>query len=85
VYLRHWAIHSKGIPIISLDYSLTPKDRYPVQLEELLDVYLYLTSGLSEVKDLIGFIPDKIIMVGDSAGGLMILSMTMILNDLKDR
>ena len=54
-------------------------------MQELLDIYLYLTSNLPEVKNLIGFQPENIILLGDSAGAVLILSLTLILNDIRNR
>jgi acetyl esterase/lipase len=34
----------RGVPILSIDYSLSPENRYPVALQEILDVYLFLSG-----------------------------------------
>lgn len=67
---------------MSVDYSLSPEVKFPVALQEILDTYLWATSGRSEVGNFMGFIPKTIVLVGDSAGGNLIASMTMIVNDI---
>lgn len=48
--------------IMSIDYGLAPKHKYPGPVLECLKAYNYLTADL-------GVSPTKIIMSGDSAGG----------------
>lgn len=54
-------------------------------LQDLLDTFLYITSGKDEVKDLLGFHPKKIVISGDSAGGNLSLSLLQVLLDIKSR
>lgn len=42
IYLRKWSSNLSGVPIVSVDYSLSPQVKYPTALEEILEVYLYL-------------------------------------------
>ena len=42
IYLRKWSSNLHGVPIVSVDYSLSPQVKYPTALEEILEVYLYL-------------------------------------------
>lgn len=65
-----------------MDYSLGKA--YPVAHQEVLDVYLWLVSGDQSVKRQLGFQPTKIILVGDSAGGSLCLSLILMLHDVKD-
>ncbi|KAI1283187.1 Hormone-sensitive lipase [Halotydeus destructor] len=83
VYLRGWARDMPGVAIISVDHSLAPGVRFPVPSQQLLDTYLWLTSGQDGVMDMLGFHPKNVIMIGDSSGGLLMTSLTMILNDIR--
>jgi acetyl esterase/lipase len=85
MYTRHWACQMPGIPILSVDYSHAPENKFPVALQEILDVYLWLTSEehADEVKSKIGFVPDRIVLVGDSAGGNLAMAITLILSDIR--
>lgn len=69
-----------GVPILSIDYSLTVP--FEVSTQELLDVYLWVFSNGNDVKNLLGFHPDQIVLSGDSAGGLKILSLAISINEL---
>ena len=66
--------------MLSIDYSLTVP--YPIALQEILDVYLWLLSGKEEVKDMLGFHPKKIILTGDSCGAFLAISLVIVLNEL---
>ena len=44
-YLRDWTNKLGSVPILSIDYSLSPDHKYPCALQECLDLYLYITSG----------------------------------------
>lgn len=52
-------------------------------MQDCLDVYLWLTSGLLEVHNILGFNPKKVIVCGDSAGGGLTLSLALTLNDIR--
>lgn len=80
LYLRRWVSNLGSIQMLSVDYSLSVA--YPIALQEMLDVYLWLTSGSQEVVDLLGFHPQKIVLCGDSAGGMLCLILLLVLNDL---
>jgi acetyl esterase/lipase len=80
LYLRRWVSNLGNIKMLSVDYSLSVA--YPIALQEMLDVYLWLASGNSEVVQLLGFRPRKIVLCGDSAGGMLCLILLLVLNDL---
>ncbi|XP_074598630.1 hormone-sensitive lipase-like [Brevipalpus obovatus] len=82
IYLREWALRLEGMPILSVDYCLSPKHKFPEALMDCLDAYLWVISGTEEVKQRIGFHPKNIVLCGDSAGGGLILSLSLVLNDL---
>jgi acetyl esterase/lipase len=56
------------ISILSLDYSLAPKAKYPTQLNEAAQAYSYLINDL-------GLDHRNIILGGDSAGGNLALQL----------
>ncbi|RWS04716.1 hormone-sensitive lipase-like protein [Dinothrombium tinctorium] len=85
IYLRDWANKLCGTPILSIDYSLSPENKYPTALQELVDIYFALTSQSAEIKELLGFNPENIILCGDSAGGSLIIALTLVLNDVRKK
>ncbi|RWS26358.1 hormone-sensitive lipase-like isoform X2 [Leptotrombidium deliense] len=84
VYLRDWANRLQGVPILSVDYTVSPQAKFPTALQEILDVYLWLTSRRHQVKETLGFHPKHIVLVGDSAGGNLITALCMVLNDIRN-
>jgi acetyl esterase/lipase len=82
VYLREWGKRLR-VPIVCVSYRLCPEQPYPASLQDLLDAYLFLTSGSSEALAKIGFIPRNIIVTGDSAGGNMALALVLALNEIR--
>lgn len=80
MFIRKLVNQLGGIRILAIDYSLTVP--YPVPMQEILDVYLWLLSGREEVKQMLGFHPKKIILAGDSCGGFFALTLTIVLNEL---
>ena len=83
IYLRDWNFKLNGVPILSVDYSLSPGARYPVALQEVLDVYLWLVSKDMSVMKTLGFYPEKIVVCGDSAGGNLSAALSLVLNDIR--
>lgn len=86
MYTRRWARQLPGIPILSVDYVLAPENKFPVALQQLLDVYMWLTNDdcQDEVISGIGFIPDRIVLVGDSAGAQIAMALLLVLNDIRN-
>lgn len=84
VYLREWGKKLR-VPIICTSYRLSPEHPYPASLQDLLDAYLFLTSGSSESVKILGFRPKNIILTGDSAGGNLALALVLALNDIRKR
>lgn len=85
VYVTPWAKTIPGLTIINFDYSLSPENRFPTQIQELIDFYMFLRGyqiSSDKVIDLLGYFPDDIILVGDSAGAHMALMATIALNDI---
>ena len=60
--------------VATLDYRLAPTYPYPCQQNDAMDAWRYLTDQL-------GYAADHIIVVGDSAGGNLALSLGLRLRD----
>ncbi|XP_063977134.1 hormone-sensitive lipase [Diachasmimorpha longicaudata] len=63
-YLASWVV-ALDVPIISIDYSLSPEAPYPRALEELVYTYAW---ALKHANSLLGTNAKKVILIGDSAG-----------------
>jgi acetyl esterase/lipase len=61
--------------VFSLDYRVAPENPFPAALDDAVEAYQYLIH--------LGFLPNHIIVVGDSAGGGLTLAMTMKLRSMK--
>lgn len=83
-YLKTW-VAGTGVPVICPDYGKAPEKAYPSGLQDLLDVYLFLTSGCQEATNILGFEPKNVILTGDSSGGNMSLALLIALNDIRKR
>lgn len=59
--------------VFSIDYRVAPTNMYPSALDDAVEVYKYLLNN--------GYDNNKIIIVGDSAGGNLVLSLTLYLKD----
>ena len=76
LYRRNACLYSKmagNVRVMSVDYRLAPENPYPAALEDTLASYRLLLEQ--------GYSPDKIIFVGDSAGGGLSLAAAMALRD----
>ncbi len=71
-YLRYWAAQL-DCPVISVEYSLAPENPYPRPTEECLYAYAWALNHAAEL----GWTGGRIVLVGDSAGGNLIMSMTL--------
>lgn len=77
-----------GLPVLAIDYRLAPEDPFPAGLHDALAAWLYLTqpnhaavhlqSG-AKGPALGSFKPEEIVVMGDSAGGNLTLSLCMYL------
>jgi len=72
-YLRKWANQS-DVVIFAIDYKLAPKVKYPYILDELWQAYFWIVTR-SEIEFSVK--PRTIILVGDSAGGNLAMSLTL--------
>lgn len=73
IYLRDWAAKLQ-VPILSIDYSLAPQAPYPRALEEIFYAYCW---AIKNSHKLLGTTAEKIIVVGDSAGGALNMALTL--------
>lgn len=71
-YLKSWAVEL-DVPIISIDYSLSPEAPYPRALEEMVYTYAW---ALKHANSLLGTSAKKVILIGDSAGANLNLGLT---------
>lgn len=69
-----------GTAVISVDYALTPESRFPVAVQQLLDVYLHVASGNDQF---LGFKAKNIVVVGDSCGAALTASLVVVLNEIR--
>jgi acetyl esterase/lipase len=83
MHLRMWAKKLPGVTFLSVDYNLSPEARFPFALQQVLDVYLWATSGFLDVEPILGVKPRKVILCGDSAGGNLVTSLCLVLNDIR--
>jgi len=74
VSLKSWA-KKINIPIFSIDYRLAPENPYPAGLEDCWNAYRWIVLYLERHFNII---PNKIILVGDSAGGNLCCGLTVL-------
>ncbi len=72
--LRYSSLYDDA-PVFSIDYRTAPKYMYPCALNDAIEGYQYLLSSGYKGKD--------IVIVGDSAGGGLSLSLSLYLRDNK--
>ena len=63
--------------VISLDYRLCPENDFPSPIEDCLFLWEYVQNNSSQL----GIDPKKIALAGDSAGGLISTTMSIILRN----
>ena len=64
-----------NLPIFSIDYRLSPDHKYPDALEDCWNVYSWLVK-YSKIN--LNINTSKIILMGDSAGGNLVASLTIL-------
>lgn len=62
-----------GMDVLTIDYRVAPEHPYPAALLDALDAYGWLLEK--------GWIPRKIFLAGDSAGGGLAMGLCMLLKD----
>lgn len=63
--------------VVFPEYRLMPKYRYPVAIEDCYNAYLWVLQNV----EMLNINSDKIIFVGDSAGGNIAVAVTLMLRD----
>lgn len=76
--LLAWAAKT-GLPILSLDYKKAPEYPYPYALNECYDVYTTIIKSKGRCIGLSGKETPKVVVCGDSAGGSLAASMTLMI------
>ena len=74
-FLRDW-VNQLNIPIIGINYGLSPKHKYPYGINDCYQAYRWI---INHCEDVIGIKPKKLILAGDSSGGSFVLSLTYLL------
>jgi len=72
IYLREWAV-KMDVPILSINYSLTPRAPFPRALEEIFYAYCWALNN----PEIVGSTGENIVFVGDSAGANLITACTI--------
>lgn len=72
IYLRSWA-KELGVPILSVDYSLSPEAPFPRASEECFFAYAWCLNNF----DQLGTTGKYVCVAGDSAGGNLSVSLSM--------
>ena len=68
-----WFALSAGMNAASCEYRLAPEHPFPAALEDVAEVYTYLLKS--------GYQADKIVLMGESAGGELCLALALWLKD----
>ncbi|XP_061597569.1 hormone-sensitive lipase-like [Cololabis saira] len=71
-YLRSWS-KELGVPILSVDYSLSPEAPFPRALEECFYAYSWALNNCH----LLGSTAERVCLAGDSAGGNLCITVSM--------
>ena len=80
-YTRKW-VNSLEVPLISIDYRLAPDHPFPNALDDVYQAYMWI---ITHAKEMFKMKLGKIILVGDSAGGNLVLALTYLLIIQKQR
>ena len=71
-YLRQWS-KSLGLPIFSIDYRKSPKYKFPIQLNDIINSYLWILTFVGVILEVD---IKKLILIGDSFGSTLCISLT---------
>ncbi|XP_072304222.1 lipase, hormone-sensitive a isoform X3 [Eucyclogobius newberryi] len=71
-YLRNWS-KELGVPVLSIDYSLSPEAPFPRALEECFYGYCWALKNCH----LLGSTAERVCLAGDSAGGNLCITVSM--------
>lgn len=77
MYTRLWA-KNLNLPVVSVDYRLSPEYTYPAALDDCFQAYLWTVNYFTKVFANCNGRPLKIIITGDSAGGNLAAAVTAL-------
>jgi hormone-sensitive lipase len=63
------------VPVFSVDYRLAPGNPYPDPINDCFQAYVWI---MTQAKDLLNMDIKHVILAGDSAGGHLALSTTLL-------
>ncbi|KAJ3121191.1 hypothetical protein HK098_003917 [Nowakowskiella sp. JEL0407] len=70
--------------ILAVDYRLSPENVFPAALHDCVSAYLYLVDpekSIKEGEEAVKYDPKQVVIMGDSAGGNLTLSLMLYLRD----
>lgn len=73
VYTRPWANCADNVALFSIDYRLSPAARFPKAVDDVWQAYAWI---MLNARSYLGIDYKKVILVGDSAGGNLIIALT---------
>lgn len=68
---------AKGADVLTIDYRVAPEYTYPAALEDAISAYEWILEQ--------GYLPEQIVVAGDSAGGGLALALALYLRDNNKR
>ena len=85
MYLKEMCNYMPGIAILSMDHPPGPENPFPIAIQKVLDLWLWINDERNEesVTKKIGFFPKEIVLMGDSSGGSIVSSLMVVLNEIK--
>lgn len=81
MYLREWCSDIDDVVICAVDYKLAPEHPYPLAIDECLYAYLWALQNASRL----GTLAERVVFVGDSAGGNLAMAVALKVNELNLR
>lgn len=77
VYLKEWCASMPDAVTLCIDYKLAPENRYPTALHECVYAYQWAIENAAAL----GCRAERIVLVGDSAGGNIALATALLAAD----
>jgi hormone-sensitive lipase len=73
-YTRRWA-NEVSVPVFSVDYRLSPETPYPGAINDCYQAYVWIVT---HAKEQLGMDIKHFILCGDSAGGHLVTSVSLL-------